>query len=185
MVLREKLYTVEEFIKVVQLPENDGKRLELDDGVMIDMGSSRRINTITTMRIGHFLNTHVIPKELGYVTGPDAGFKIGSRTYRQPDVAFITKEKLPDLKGIYFTIAPDLAVEVVSPDEDIFKKAREYLSAGTRMVWAVYADEKVVYVMRLDPDGSIRSTPFGVDAILDGGDVLPSFTLPVRDIFPS
>jgi Uma2 family endonuclease len=85
---------------------------------------------------------------------------------------------------VRFPVAPDLAVEVVSPDEDIFKKAREYLHAGTHMVWAVYADEKVVYVMRLDSDGSIRSVPYGVNDTLDGSDVLPGFILPVSEIFP-
>ncbi len=72
----------------------------------------------------------------------------------------------------------------MSPDEDIFKKTLEYLDAGTRIVWAVYADEKTVYVFQLDADGSVRSKPFGIGATLDGGDVLPGFSLPVKDIFP-
>jgi Uma2 family endonuclease len=85
--------------------------------------------------------------------------------------------------GVDFDGAPDLAVEVVSPDEDIFKKAREYLNAGARIVWAVYAEEQTVYVMRLDAQGTLTSVPFGINDTLDGGDVLPGFTLPVRDIF--
>jgi hypothetical protein len=52
------------------------------------------------------------------------------------------------------------------------------------MVWAVYADDKRVYVMTLDADGLIISTPHGMDATLDGGDVLLGFTLAVRDVFP-
>ncbi len=183
MALREKLYTAEEFFEIAALPENDEKRLELDDGEIIEMAESRPINTVTAMRIGYFLNAHVIPNGLGYVTGADAGFKLAEKRVRQPDVAFISKDRVPKLPR-RFGIAPDLAVEVVSPDEDIFKKAREYLLAGTRLVGAVYADEKTVYVFQLDADGSVRSIPFDLSATLDGGDLLPGFTLPVKDIFP-
>jgi Uma2 family endonuclease len=73
----------------------------------------------------------------------------------------------------------------VSPDEDIFKKANEYLRAGTKIVWAVYTDELRVYVLRLDDDGALRSVAYGIDATLDGGDVLPGFLLAVREIFPT
>lgn len=184
MALREKLYTAEEFFEIAGLPENEEKRLELDDGEIVEMGSSRRINTVTGMRIGHFLNAHVIPNDLGYITGSDGGYVLGNARVRRPDVGFISKAHNIELVGVEFDIAPDLAVEIVSPDEDIFKKAREYLHAGTRLVWAVYTDEKVVHVMRLGEDGGLHSKPFDIHATLDGGDVLPGFSLAVKDIFP-
>lgn len=184
MVLGEKLYTAEEFFEIVRLPENEDKRLELDDGVIVDMGSSSRKNTVTAMRIAYFFNAFVIPQNLGYVTGPDGGFKLATGRVRRPDVAFISREQHIDLEGVEFTTAPDLAVEVVSPDEDVFKKANEYLRSGSRIVWAVYTDEKTVYVMQLNQDGSLRSVPYGVNDTLDGGGVLPGFTLAVREIFP-
>src|SRR6185369_5036422 len=143
MVLHEKLYTFEEFWEIANLPENADRRLEFDEAVIVDMGASTKLNTVTAGRVIHFLNSYVILHDLGVVTVPDAGYKLfGGNQYRQPDAAFISKEKA-DLKGVYFTIAPDLAVEVVSENEDIFKKAREYLHAGTHMVWAVYAEERV------------------------------------------
>ena len=128
---REKLYTAEEFWEIAQLPENQDKRLELEDGVIVEMGSSSPANTVTAMRIGYFLNGFVIPRDLGYVTGADGGFKVGAKRVRQPDVGFVSKARVPKLTK-RFDLAPDLAVEVVSPDEDIFKKAREYLHAGTK-----------------------------------------------------
>ncbi len=76
MALREKLYTADEFFEIAGLPENDEKRLELDDGEIIDMGASSRLNTVTASRINYFLNAHVIPRGLGYVTGADGGFKL-------------------------------------------------------------------------------------------------------------
>jgi Uma2 family endonuclease len=183
MALREKLYTAEEFFEIAGLPENEEKRLELDDGEIVDMAESSPINTVTAMRIGTFLNIFVMQRNLGYVTGADGGFKLAERRVRQPDVGFISKARAPKLPK-RFGIAPDLAIELVSPDEDIFKKAREYFQAGTQIVWAVYTDEKTVHVMRLDENGGLHSKPFDISATLDGGDVLPGFRLVVKDIFP-
>jgi Uma2 family endonuclease len=183
MALRERLLTFDDYWDMAQLPENEQKRLELEDGVIIEMASSSPINTVTAMRIGYFINAFVIPHDLGYVTGADGGFKLGVRRGRQPDVGFVSKAQATVLPK-KFEFAPLLAVEVVSENEDIFRKALEYLHAGTQIVWAVYADEKVVHVIRLDEDGGLRSQPFGINDTLQGGDVLPGFTLAVRDIFP-
>lgn len=184
MVVREKLYTVEEFWEIAQLPENEDKRLELDEGVIVEMAASSPLNTVTAMRIGTFFNNFVIPRDLGYVTGADGGFKLAAKRSRQPDVGFISKARLPKLPR-RFDLAPDIAVEVISEDEDILKKAREYLLAGTKMVWAVYVEEHLVYVMTLSANGAIISLPFTDGDTLDGGDVLPGFSLSVRDIFPA
>ena len=184
MLIGERLYTVGEFIEFANLPENEARRFELDTGVIVEMSASRQQNTVIAGRIIYHLNAFVIPRDLGYITVPDGGFRLAPRTVRMPDAAFISKARHPQLDGVEFPLAPDLAVEVVSPDEDIHKKAYEYFRAGTTLVWAIYPDEKRVYVMRLDEDGGLKSIPQDEDAILDGGDVLPGFTLAVRDVFP-
>jgi Uma2 family endonuclease len=103
---QEKLYTVEEFWEIVKLPENEERRLELDEGVIVDVGASSKRNTVVTGRLIHFLNAHVIPNNLGVVTTPNAGFKLGRRKYRQPDAAFISgAASSVDLEGTYFTDA--------------------------------------------------------------------------------
>jgi Uma2 family endonuclease len=183
MVLREKLYTVEEFWEITSLPENEERRLELEDGVIIEMAESKPINTVTAARIIYFFNAWVIPHDLGFVTGADGGYKLASKRVRLPDVGFISKQRMPKLPK-RFEVAPDLAVEIVSPDEDVFKKVREYIAAGTQLVWTVYPDEKTVYVFRPAEGAELRVQQFGLNDTLDGGDVLPGFTLPVRDIFP-
>lgn len=180
---QEKHITVEQFWEFVALPENQGRRFELDEGVIIEMPPSRPINSIVAMRIGHYLNLFVIPRNLGYVTGADGGYQVAPKKVRQPDVGFISRTRLPNIPE-HIEIAPDLAVELVSETEDILKKAREYLTAGTKVVWAVYSDEREVYALRLDADGKIITEIFDVDATLTCEDVLPGFTLKVRDIFP-
>ena len=184
MALREKLYTFEEFWEIVMLPENVERRLELDEGIIVDMGSSSPTNTVIAMRMGYFLNAFVIPNDLGYVTGADGGFRLAPKTFRIPDVGFISKQRVSTLPK-RFEIAPDLAVEIVSPDEDVFRKANEYIEAGTQMVWAVYASEKRVYIFRPNQDGTLNVQTYNQDDTLDGGDVLPGFTLRVSDIFPA
>lgn len=89
-------------------------------------------------------------------------------------------ETMPD----EFDFAPALAVEVVSPNEDVFKKVNEYLNAGTQIVWAVYCDDHKVFVFTRDESGVLRSEPKDEVNNLDGGNVLPDFRLPVKDIFP-
>lgn len=184
MEIAERRYTAEEFSQIAQLPENENRRLELDEGVIVDIGSSSQENTVIGGRIIHFLNTFVIPAQIGYVTTPDGGFKLGPGRVRQPDTAYISSARHPKLEGVQFPVAPDLAVEIVSPDEDGFKKVNEYFAAGCRLVWAVYPAERRVYVFHPPENGEMRVYKFGVDDILDGGDVLPGFKLAVRDIFP-
>lgn len=182
MFIQEKLYTAEEFWDIARLPENAEKRLELDDGNIIEMPPSKPINTIIAGRIVMFFNTFVLPRGLGYVTLPDGGFKLATGRVRQPDVAFISKKRQPEVPA-EFEIAPDIAVEIVSPQEDILKKAMEYLKSGTRFVWAVYPDEQMVYVITLQANDELRVQPYNMHSVLDGGDVLPGFKLPVKDIF--
>ena len=184
MVLREKLYTVEEFREIARLPENEDKRLELEDGVIVEMPGSRPVNSFVAIRIAHFLMIHATKYDLGMVGGADASFKLKAGTSRQPDVSFVPKSQLPSIPN-ELDFAPALAVEVVSPREDVFKKVNEYLEAGTAIVWAVYCDEKRGYVFTQDESGVLRTEIKGIDDVLSGGDVLPDFELPVKDIFPS
>lgn len=185
MIARERLYTLEEFHEFISLPENEDKLFEWEDGVIIEMASSRCINTVTAGLVIYHLNAFVVPRKLGFVTVPDGGFELKAiGRVRRPDAAFISKAHGVQLKGVDFPIAPDLAVEVVSPDEDVLKKAKEYIRSGTSIVWAIYVDEKVVNVITPAPNGEFRVQEFGINDTLDGGDVLPDFKLPVRDIFP-
>lgn len=141
MLIRNRLYTAEEFFEIARLPENDNRRLELEDGVIIEMAASRPINTVIATRMATFLNNHIMKNNAGYVSGADGSYKLANDRVRQPDVAFISKKRYPELPD-EFEGGPDIAVEVVSPNEDVLKKASEYLESGTTLVWAIYPDEK-------------------------------------------
>ncbi len=186
MALREsqKLYTVEEFEEIAALAENEERRLELDDGVIVEMGSSSKLNTFTTLLISSFLIPFVVSRQLGYLSGPDGGYVLSPGRVRRPDLGFITLERGVNLVGIDYDRAPDLAIEIASPHEDTLKKAREYFDAGTRLVRVVYAEEQTVIVLTPDEDKNFNAHRLSADDMLDGGDVLPGFSVRIKAIFP-
>ncbi len=187
MVVQDKLYTVEEFWGYCQQAANADKRLELVKGVIDEVAPSSPLNTIVAGRLVHFLNAHVLARDLGYVTGADGEFVLGAQDVRLPDAAFIARSRVPHLPDKVFPVAPDLAVEVVSASEtprSVTDKVRAYLEAGTQLVWAVYPEDRIIDVYRLNPDGSMNLQTLDAEGTLSGGDVLPEFTLPVHEVFP-
>jgi Uma2 family endonuclease len=103
---------------------------------------------------------------------------------RIPDVSFIALARLPHgrVPEGYIDGAPDLAVEIVSPSdraEDVYGKVREYLEAGTRLVWVVWPRYRAITAYT--QDGQIRELRAGDE--LGGDDVLPGFRVPVAEIF--
>ncbi len=182
MAVQEKLYTVEDLWRLSH--EADGKRYELDEGELIEMAPTGDIHGIVALWIGYLLVSYVKAHDLGKVTAAETGFILAKNpeVTRAPDVAFIAKARLVPLTGGYFPLAPDLAVEVVSPSEGaayLRRKADQYLQAGTRLVWVVYPETRLVDVYRPNQP----TLTFKIDDTLDGGDVLPGFTLPVRSLF--
>ncbi len=187
MFIDEKVLTAAEFWVIAQLPENAHRRLELMDGEIINMPPSRQINTTIAMLIGYWLNAFVIPRKLGYVSGADGGYTITESNAFQPDAAFISKARHQKLNGVEFPVAPDIAFEVISPSEssnDVEKKVRYYLAAGTSIVFTVYPDSRTVYRWVTSADGKVQGDALTENDVIDRGDALPGFSVPVRDIFP-
>lgn len=181
MVAQTKFVTVEEFDTFIMLPENRERRFEFIGGEIVEMVSNN-YSSLIAMLIGSLMTIFVRQHNLGWVTGADGGYKVSGERYI-PDVAFVSKQRQPQpSREAYNPLAPDLAVEVLSPtddESDMRFKVVNYLRAGT-MVWVVNPDKKQVEVYA--PDAAPKTV--GIDDVLDGGGVLPGFTLPVKDIFP-
>ncbi|MBC7871513.1 MAG: Uma2 family endonuclease, partial [Chitinophagaceae bacterium] len=183
---RERLYTLDDLHEIEERPENHDKFFELIDGVIYEMAGTSAKPTVIAMKIGRLLGNYVDENNLGYITGADGKFEIGTHDGLIPDVAFVSKTRQPELPDGPFTIAPALAVEVVSPSDSIKatqRKAKRYLSLGTQIVWIVYPDDQSVDVCRLLPDGNMSIQEITGDAILDGGDALPGFQLSLAKVF--
>jgi len=130
----------------------------------------------------------VTPQRLGIVTPADGVYKFpGAETGPIPDVGFFRADRRALIadrrKPIPF--APDLAVEVASPDQkpdDLAEKARLYLANGTRLVWVVWPSSGHIDVWHADRSGGPAATLNASDT-LEGEDVVPGFQYPVAAIF--
>jgi Uma2 family endonuclease len=184
--LEQQRYTVDEFLAFVQASPQAESRYELIEGALEEMASSNKINTIIAGVIIAYLNLFVLPGRLGYVSSPDGGFRLSRQTYLMPDVGYIRKERVPTLEGQTFEGAPDLAVEVISPNENassVLRKTRLYLEHGAQYVWSIYPQEQVVYVSTLNPDGSLNLRLLNATEELTCEALLPGFRLAIKDIF--
>jgi Uma2 family endonuclease len=132
------------------------------------------------------LDSFVEANGLGVCFPDNTGFNLPGLpdTVRSPDVAFVSNARIPP-EGIgagFPRVAPDLVVEVLSPDETparLEEKLRDYFAAGTQLVWVVDPDQRIVTVR--PRDGEFRS--LGAAEDLDGGSVLPGFAMPVAKVF--
>jgi Uma2 family endonuclease len=176
------LLTIEEF---AALPE-DGVRRELVRGVVRVMSPAHGPAAVVASTIHFLLASHVRPRGLGLALADNAGFALlgAEQTNRSPDVAFIRAERLPP-EGIGpgpIRVAPDLAVEVLSPNESasyLREKLATYRAAGTPLVWVVDPAARTVDV---EARGTAPRT-LGVGETLDGGAVLPEFRCAVAELF--
>jgi Uma2 family endonuclease len=106
MVLQERLYTVDEFLEFINRPGFEGKRIELHEGVVVELPPSSRRNVFLEAWLIILLANFFVPRNLGIISPPDAGYKIDGHNYLQPDVAFISKERAGGLEGVEFLVAP-------------------------------------------------------------------------------
>ena len=169
----------------------DTSRYELASGAIIAMAHPRKINSIIAAfvlrMLGNFIDAQAIP---AYVLGADGGYTLGPDDARVPDASVIYMDRIPDLEDRTAVIAPDLAVEVISPSESphrVSEKTALYLNSGARIVWNVYPDTQSVEVWTQQAQASnimqVQRLLATNNDVLSAGDVLPGFTLPLRDIF--
>jgi Uma2 family endonuclease len=181
MVLDIQRMTAAEFDRFIRQPENASRNFELIAGEIVEkMVSNPRSSSIGALVLG-FMAVHVRQNNLGRVTGADGGYMVNGERYI-PDAAYISKARQPvQPSDAYNPLAPDLAVEVLSPtndDEEMRVKVAHYTAAGA-LVWVIDPDRQRVEVYQSGKPPKILTG----DDTLDGGDVLPRFALTVSSIF--
>ena len=177
-----ELLTAEDLLRL----SSEGVKGELIRGVLCETVSVGMEHTFIAGNMMAPLHTHVRRSRLGRVGGTDGGVLIQRNpdTVREPDIFFVSAEKLPldaKVQG-YLEVVPELVVEIVSPSdrqEAVNDKTLMWLSLGVLMVVEVYPAERAVMVHR---PGAPAVTLTGED-VLDSGDVLPGFSLPLSEIF--
>jgi Uma2 family endonuclease len=172
------LYTFEDFKQFIALPENENLLFELIDGEINEVSPGRTKNSefghILVVAVYAFCQQHHLPC---HTSGGDGAYNINGHVVA-PDFAYKPtpmSDEYPD------PVPPLWAVEIISPTDkakDIRKKRKVYRDAGI-LLWEMYPELPNIDVYAPGKAEQI----IGIDGILDGGDVLPGFTLAVRDIF--
>jgi Uma2 family endonuclease len=160
-------------------------RLELIRGELVRMpatgGRHGRLGSRLDRRLGGHVETH----QLGEVY-LDTGFRCfpGENTVIAPDFAFIRADRVPagDEEVKFLNVVPDLVVEIISPSNTpslVTTKIGLYLEVGVSIIWALEPGYQSVTVHQRNRGPLI----LGGDDVLDGGDVIPGFSVRVGDLF--
>ena len=161
-------------------------RCELVSGTLVRMSPAGGAHGVVSVRAGRLLDEYVEAHRLGVVCGAETGFILRRQpdTVRAPDVSVVRTEHVPAAGNpdFYWPLAPDLAVEVLSPSErvrDVQAKLADYFAAGTQLVWVIDPRKRTVVVYR----SLTEAITLSESDELTGGTVLPGFACPVRRFF--
>jgi Uma2 family endonuclease len=183
MLIGEKQMTAEELFRLPKLPT--GEDYELVKGVLLIIFPPGVVHGNLASRLAAKLQTFVEARQLGE-TFVETGFRLEGDpdTVLAPDVSFVSATRIPQsgLPEGFFPGAPDLAVEIVSPnhlDEAVQAKVAAYLQAGSRLVWVVRPKRRTITVHR--PDGTART--LSQKDNLSGDEVLPGLSLSLHGLF--
>ncbi len=180
MAIETRLYTAEEFELLADSEENSDRLLELVNGEIEEKMPTEE-HSVIAVNIAAYLWNFVVPRKLGRV-GAETRYRRPEDKYnaRIPDVSF-SSARVPLTKRGSTPNFPDLAIEIKSPDDSLMKlrdKAHFFLLNGTKMFWIVIPDKQLVEVYTAEEEAI-----YTAEDTLNGGDVLPEFTLAVKDIF--
>ena len=172
---------------LLHMPDG-GTGYELVDGRLMELNMSV-LSCLVAGRLFTLLSVYCEANRLGWLLPQESGFQYdpnSPRKVRKPDAAFIRRERLPESAWSdgFCHVVPDLAVEVISPNDtfdEVDTKVEEYLRLGVHLVWVVSLQARQVYVHRLD--GTVAKVRENGE--LSGEDVVPGFRCRVRDIFPT
>jgi len=164
--------------------ETGNKRYELREGVLIEMPSPTMLrNWIVTLLV-RALSNFVLEHSLGFVAGDNLDYVLDQGVILKPDVSFIAG-RFPPFPS-YPTTAPDLSVEVISPSNtasEMLYKVDTYLQYGTRLVWIVDPETRVVVVYRKGEGQHLSALRLNINETLTGEDILSGFQLALADLF--
>jgi Uma2 family endonuclease len=176
-----QLVTAEE---LARLPD-DGYRYELVEGRLVRMSPVNFDHGRIVMQIGFLLSSHLKQHPVG-VVGAEIGFKLAANpdTVRGPDIAFVRTERVPSTGGRgFFKGPPDLAIEVMSPDDrasELNAKTDEYLARGVLLVLVVDPHRQMATISRPGADRVILESETDV---IDLSDIISGFRCQLREIF--
>jgi Uma2 family endonuclease len=169
---------------LLRLPRDLQRNCELVDGTLVYKAMGFPESIVAMVLVGE-LRAFLKKKRLAAVSGPDGHTRFFGNQIRMPDVAVFVLDKLPDRKlprEQVCPVAPDLAVEVLSPGntpKEMEGRLALFFRSGVRLVWLADARRRTVRVYQ----SPTSFTELGENDALDGGEILPGFTLSLREWF--
>lgn len=169
---------------VLRVLDHENVICELIDGTLVEKAMGYEEARLAGMLLT-FLNVFLLRRNLGIAAGPDGVLKLTTGLVRIPDVSFVSWDKLPGRKPPKTPVprlALDLAVEVLSRSnskKEMRRKLIEYFDAGVEVVWFLEPQRRTLRVYTSLTDSTLLTE----EDDLDGGDILPGFRLPLRELF--
>ena len=161
--------------------QSDLEGYEYVPGKLVPMAPATMEHGDISVNLSFLLGLHIRENQLGRLYPAGTDFKLRDRLVK-PDIAFVSTARLPENRRQVSPVAPDLAVEVLSPTDiqyRVIEKAFAYLDAGTRLVWIIEPVGKTVTVYRSQTD--IKTLT--IDDTLSGEDVVEGFSCQVAQLF--
>jgi len=169
---------------VIEIHDRENRLFELLDGTLLEKTAGNFESYLAGILI-QLLGDFVRKNDLGIIMPPDGMMRLAPGLVRLPDVSFLSWDRLPGRRiprKEIWDVAPDLAVEVISRGntrQEMTRKLADYFTAGVRLVWYVYPASGEVQVYTA-PD---KHKTLTAQDVLDGGEVLPGFQLPLSTLF--
>lgn len=162
----------------------DRQLCELVDGVLVEKPVAT-FESVVAFLLGHYLWSYLEENDIGVVLGPDGMMRFAPGLVFIPDVSFVSWDRMPNREFPRDAIArlvPDLAVEILSPSntsKEMERKRLKYFETGVRLVWIIDPAKQTAEVYTSPTD----SQHIAKGGNLDGGKVLPRFSVPLRKLF--
>ncbi len=183
--LPEKRMSSAEFVEFLAQTDIDPKLLERFGGYVVEIEYTAPYYSAMAVNVLVAIRNHA-DTLLFWITGSGGGYDVTEWDTFAPDVACLLKSRCPQIpEESFFPIAPDFAAEIIAPGDwenpkrYLSERMKAYTTAQVRLLWLVYPQRQEIEIYA---HGAYLKTAT-LEDILDGGDVLPGFTLAAKMIF--
>lgn len=177
-----------EYWAFVHAPAQADTRYLLFEGELYEMPAPSPLHTLIMLALidmfRRYLAAH--PEMDGWIFSDNTDLELAPGFVLQADVTYFTKARLPKIPR-RIQIAPDFAVEIASPsnrEPELLAQCEAYIRHGARLAWVLFPHEKSLLTLHPMSDGGIALYRHAADSTVTGGEVLPGFSVMVRDLIP-
>lgn len=169
---------------VIRVNENESVLCELIDGTLVEKAVGA-FQALLAAELIYLINHFLRGKHLGFVLTPDAMIEFSAGKIRQPDISYFRWDQFPNRiapRQSVWTVFPLIACEIYSPAntyDEMQRKLKDYLAAKIPLIWYFDPELKTVEVYA----GSASPTILRENDVLDGGEILPGFTINLKEFF--